>query len=63
MYDDLLGPRKTKIDIGKCSLCELGKRTGHKKSVHVYCESIRKYVHENQTSCLKFKRRKVDLIT
>jgi len=62
MYDDLLGKRKKKIDLdfGKCYQCSLGKYV--RKGNDVYCEEIKKYVHANQTTCLKFKRKEVDLI-
>jgi len=62
MYDDLLGPRKKKIrdiDTGKCYQCSFGKWV--RKGNDVYCEVIKKYVHANQMTCLKFERKQVDL--
>jgi hypothetical protein len=63
MYDDLLGPRKPRlkdIDFGKCYQCSFGKWV--RKGNDVYCEEIKKYVHANQMTCIKFKRKEVDLI-
>jgi hypothetical protein len=66
MYDDLLGPRKKKkkikdIDIGKCYQCSFGKWV--RKGNDIYCEEIKKYVHANQMTCLKFERKQVDFVS
>jgi hypothetical protein len=63
MYDDLLGKRKEKevkpeIDIGKCGQCLFTKESKiHRRSTDIYCTKIKKYVHKQAQSCLKFKRK------
>lgn len=67
MYDDLLGEHKkqvpTTIDVGICFQCEFIKESKiHRRSAHMYCREIKKYVARSQHSCLKFKRRQIDIV-
>jgi len=71
MYDDILGKRKKKkqekpspiLELGNCGQCGFSITSKiHKRSTNLYCPEIKKYVHAEQTGCLIFKPKDVQLI-
>ena len=57
MYDDLLGKKPVKDNIGLCGECKHGRLHVITED-NLYCLEIKKYVHKYSTGCLKFIKRR-----